>query len=34
LGVAEVWMVEDVEKLGAETKSQLLGQMKLPLKRE
>src|SRR5712692_10474422 len=30
-GRAQVWMVENVEKLRAETQTQLLGQMKLPL---
>ena len=30
-GIAEVWMVEDVEKLTTETKTYFLGQMKLPL---
>ena len=28
---AEVWMVEDVEELCAETQTHFLGQMKLPL---
>ena len=30
-GIAEVWMVEDVEELSPETKTYFLGQMKLPL---
>jgi hypothetical protein len=33
VGIAEVGVVEDVEKLGTETQSQLLGQVKLPLQR-
>src|SRR6266581_1514366 len=33
VGISKVRMVEDVEKLGTETKSKLLGQMKLPLQR-
>ncbi len=31
VGVAEVWVVEDVEELSAETKPQFLGDVKLPL---
>ena len=31
VGIAEIWMVEDVEELGSETKTDLLGEMKLPL---
>ena len=31
-GIAEVWMVEDVEELGPETKSHLLGEMKISLR--
>src|SRR6267378_2298315 len=33
VGVAEVWVVEEVEELGAETKPHLLGEVKLPLER-
>ena len=34
VGIAEVWVVKDIEKLGSEAKPHLLGQVKLPLQRK
>ena len=31
VGIAEIWMVEDVEELGSKTKPHLFGKVKLPL---
>src|SRR5690349_5034421 len=33
-GIAEVWVVKDVEELGSKTKHHLLGEVKLPLHRK